>query len=396
MKQLYILLCVINIFIGVIFSHKTLAQPCSCPGGDPIDSVVQHQMIQGIVPFSTNLNFNQFDPSIGSLTCVFMRSYSTYAVVNGHIANRDSTARQIYELLYSRVVGITGPGINVNASSPSRDYGPYDLGQAGVDVDTTVDWGPDTLIKLKTLVKTTSNVVPYTGTGSVVLKYLNTPSTTWLQGTSNMLFQINDYTKLDIWLSYYWCPQAALATNITSFSVANKDPNVVFVWQTENEEPGRNYYLQYSTDGKEFKNVGLVSSTTSGAANYKYQLTPIAGASGNVYVRIRQVDADGKVSYTPVKLINLGSSGQAVPFSTFPNPVTRNVNLMFARPVKGNVMVELVNNVGQVVERQRIFMNQSDNFALKFNSTHPTGLYYLKATEIDNTEHKYTTRIFIQ
>jgi len=41
-------------------------------------------------------------------------------------------------------------------------------------------------------------------------------------------------------------------------------------------------------------------------------------------------------------------------------------------------------------------MNQSDNFALKFNSTHPTGLYYLKATEIDNTEHKYTTRIFIQ
>ena len=48
-----------------------------------------------------------------------------------------------------------------------------------------------------------------------------------------MLFQINDYTKLDIWLSYYWCPQAALANNITSFSVANKDPNVEFIWKTE-------------------------------------------------------------------------------------------------------------------------------------------------------------------
>jgi len=396
MKQLYIVLCAINIFIGVITVNQTFAQPCSCPGGEPIDSVVQHQTLEGILPFTTAIPFNKFDPSIGSLTCVFMRSFSTYAILNGHIANRDTTGRQIYELLYSRVVGVTGPGISVNASSPSRDYGPFDLGQAGVDPDTTVDWGPDTLIRMRYLSKTTGNVVPYTGTGTVTLSYLNTPTTTWLQGTSNMLFQINDYTKLDIYLSYYWCPLAALAVNIKSFSVSNKDPNVEFVWQTENEEPGRSYYLQYSTDGKEFKNVGVVSSTTSGVANYKYQLTPIAGASGRVYVRIRQVDANGKVSYTAVKVVALGSDGRDIPFSTFPNPVNRNVNLMFARPVKGNVMVELVNNVGQVVERQRIFMNQADNFALKFNSTHPTGLYYLKATEIDNTDHQYTTRIFIQ
>ena len=188
-----------------------------------------------------------------------------------------------------------------------------------------------------------------------------------------MLFQINDYTRLDIWLSYYWCPQAALANNIKTFTVANKNPNVEFNWQTENEEPGRSYYVQYSVDGKEFKNAGLVTSTNSGLANYKYELQPVAGASGRVYFRIRQVDADGKVSYTAVKYMLLGGPEQVIPFSTFPNPVKRNVNLMFARPIKGAVLVELVNNVGQVVERQKIFLNQADNYQLNFNNSHPTG-----------------------
>ena len=396
MKQLYSVLCVINLLIGVLFSQQTLAQPCSCPGGDPIDSVVQYQTLSGILPFNNTLTFNQFDPSIGALTCVSMRSYSTYAILNGHIANRDSTARQIYELLYSRVIGITGPGISVNATSPSRDYGPYNLGQAGVDADTTIDWGPDTLFNTKLLTKVTGNVVPYTGGGTVDLKFLNTPSTTWLQGTSNMLFNINDYTRLDIYLSYYWCPLSALANNITNFTVSNKEPNVEFNWKTENEQPGRSYYIQYSVDGKEFKNVGVVTSSTSGASNYKYELLPVSGASGKVYFRIRQVDANGKVSYTAVKYLAIGANAQAIPFSTFPNPVKRNVNLMFARAIKGNVMVELVNNVGQVVERQRIFLNQADNYSLNFANSHPTGLYYLKATEVENTDHKYTTRIFIQ
>jgi hypothetical protein len=80
MKQLYSVMCAINIFIGVMISQQSLAQPCSCPGGDPIDSVVQFQTISGILPFNNTLTFNQFDPSIGALTCVNMRSYSTYAI----------------------------------------------------------------------------------------------------------------------------------------------------------------------------------------------------------------------------------------------------------------------------------------------------------------------------
>jgi hypothetical protein len=45
---------------------------------------------------------------------------------------------------------------------------------------------------------------------------------------------------------------------------------------------------------------------------------------------------------------------------------------MFAHAIKGNVMVELVNSVGQVVERQRIFLNQADNYQLNFNTSHAT------------------------
>jgi hypothetical protein len=389
MKQLYTLICAVTLFISL--PHKTSAQ-CACAGGDPIDSVVQIQTLSGILSFNTPVLFNKFDPSTGSLNCLTTRT-SVLTVLDMDLVNRDTTQRVSYEMVYSRVTSLTGPGISVS-SSQTRNYGPYDLGQAGVDADTNVHVGPDTLFKYRQLTKATTNVVPYLGSGTVAFNYFNNGSYLMTNGNDNYGLDVAAYSEVTIRLTYYFCPNIVLASGMRNFQVKRNNRQVELNWITDNEKPGNKYIVEISKNGRDFISVSNQLATGNGTKNYVQSYTPGNTDQGRLFFRIRQINTQNRESFSQVKTISFDENGLINPV-IYPNPAVKTITVQFESPQTGMLTTELLNTVGQVMQQSNIHATKLNNMQFDLKQKYPRGSYWLRVRNAGTGEQS-VNRVTIQ
>src|SRR5260221_14708526 len=111
MKHVYILIIVGLAFIAASIPQSTFAQ-CTCSSGLPATAISQSVTIAPTVASTLTFTFQQFDPSIGDLSCVRLRDTisgtSTSSALN---SGPDSTAFLFQLTLASK---ITAPGIVIN------------------------------------------------------------------------------------------------------------------------------------------------------------------------------------------------------------------------------------------------------------------------------------------
>lgn len=390
MKQWYTIIISAVILCSVSAPLRTDAQ-CACPNGDPIDSVVQVRTRGGILPFNTPLGFTQFDPSVGLLSCVRF-SGLVNTILNMDLVNRDSTARVIYEMNYTRVTSFTAPGISVSASE-NRVYGPYDLGQANVDADTSVQIGPDTIFHDRFLVTQTSNVVPYIGTGSININYYNNGSYLMTQGNDNFRLIVAANSTVLGRLVYYWCPNIVLSNSIERFSVLRNENAINLQWYTSNDGDTKTYKVEYSTDGKNFYSVNEQAAKNTAANYYNFSFQP-SSSSGELYFRIRQVDSKGKSRYSVVKALSYKENA-VMSTIVFPNPAMQNLTINFASPQTGHLDIQLVNTAGQVLEQHAMQSAKTTTLKLSLSKRQKQGVYWLRVKN-RQTGEQTVTRLSLQ
>jgi hypothetical protein len=122
---------------------------------------------------------------------------------------------------------------------------------------------------------------------------------------------------------------ATLPVVLTDFSVQYNKPDVKLQWKTSQEINFSHYSIESSSDGNSFRTVATIagSALNGGGANYNY--TDHSARAGLIYYRLKLVDADGKYSYSSVKIIRI-SEESLVQVKTFPNPVQS--SLMMTMP----------------------------------------------------------------
>ncbi len=389
MKQLYTLICAF--IVSITIPHKSAAQ-CACAGGDPVDSVVQIQTLSGILSFNTPVIFNQFDPSTGALNCLTTRT-SVLTVLDMDLVNRDSTQRVTYDMVYTRVTSLTGPGINVSASQ-TRNYGSYDLGQAGVDADTNIHIGPDTLFKYRFLVRATTNVVPYLGGGTVAFNYFNNGSYLMTNGNDNYGLDVAAYSEVSIRLTYYFCPNVVLPSGMRNFQVKRNNRQVQISWITENEKTGNKYAVELSNNGRDFIAISKKDAAGIGIKNYNADYAAKSSDNGRLYFRVKQTDVQGRVSYSQVKTVSFDENGMINP-SIFPNPAVKTMNVQFESPQTGTLAVELINTTGQIMQQTTLRAIKMNNFQFDLKQKYPRGSYWLRVRNLGTGEQS-VNRVALQ
>jgi hypothetical protein len=375
---------------------KTYSQ-CTCPDGDPINTVVYTQSIDSITAITSTIDFPKFDPSIGTLYCFQLASTVT-TVTNLHLYNYESS-NKIYQLESFRRSQFTGPGgFFSSITSPTKNYGPYDLAPADpVGTADEIHIGPDTMFNSRfTSTNFSSGLTNYMGTGNVGFTYLNTSTTTLTQGSSNMDLVVRGYTRLNVTMTYNWCPNALLATNIKNFVAYKKDDNILLKWVTENKTAGTRYEVQYSNNGTKFTGIGRIDNNdiNSNSTQHEFQYSNGSSADKKIFFRIKEIDALGKVSYSPIRIVNTNEIS-AAEFVVYPNPVSRKVAMQFDRMLNGNYLVEVTSLAGQVVYNRNIQVHNSSNLQFELNSQPPSGTYYLRITDI-KTKLSYSNKLIVQ
>ena len=116
-------------------------------------------------------------------------------------------------------------------------------------------------------------------------------------------------------------PLPVVLTAFTAQAVQNRD--ALLSWTTASEHNSDRFEVERSLDGSTYAKLGQVAAQGTSLTSHAYTFTDAGiGARGQVvYYRLKQVDLDGTVAYSPVRTAGF-TKAAAVALSLYPNPAT--------------------------------------------------------------------------
>ena len=160
-------------------------------------------------------------------------------------------------------------------------------------------------------------------------------------------------------------------------------------WQTSQEINNDHFELYRSFDGAHFE----LATTIAGAGNsfvpknYSYQ-DRINLKGNNVFYKLKQVDIDGKFSFSNVVRLSTGNGNES--FRIYPNPVVNNFTATFSAEKTGVASLLIRNVNGQTLLRKTVNILKGNNaISVQIPEMIP-GMYYVS---IVNDELNYNTKM---
>ncbi len=186
--------------------------------------------------------------------------------------------------------------------------------------------------------------------------------------------------------------QAALPVLLKAFTVKTKSNFNELVWLTSVEQNNKGFEIQKSVGtGSDFKTISFVGTRAKdGNSNtdIRYSFEDADVKAGTMhYYRLKQVDFDGKFTFSAIKSIKPGSIESNL--SVYPNPNQGSFTLTTGAS-SGKVNVFLLDNTGRVINQ---YMNVSSTNT-KFNNL-KKGFYTLKIVDVETGEQS-AQRVVVQ
>lgn len=91
---------------------------------------------------------------------------------------------------------------------------------------------------------------------------------------------------------------------LSSFTAEKVNTTTLLQWSTATEINSKNFEVQRSADGKEFKTIGVVQAKGNSTNQTNYSFTDAVPINGINYYRLKQVDVNGKFEYTNIIQVN--------------------------------------------------------------------------------------------
>ena len=141
------------------------------------------------------------------------------------------------------------------------------------------------------------------------------------------------------------CILTVLPVRWIGVQVRANNKNQVFVnWQVADEVNNKGYHVEMSFDGQAWMDLGYVPAKTNTNREVAYDFNFMKKITGLAYFRIKQMDIDGKFSYSCGKKLDMPA--QDDPF-IWPNPVSNAFNILAK---ENNCKIQVVNMTGQIVK----------------------------------------------
>jgi hypothetical protein len=243
----------------------------------------------------------------------------------------------------------------------------------------------------------TSGLSPYLGAGNVTFTYNMSGGLISFSGGLNFSQLIRTTRWGTFKLAYYWCPNSLLASNLKNFTLNKKDKSVLISWNTNSTETNT-YEIEISTDGKNYSSIGNTSeaSASSGStAKYQYEYNPDQPINGTIFVRIKVTDAQGKVTYSEIRSIEMNKPTGEITQAIFPNPAINAVTIKSKELMQGDYEVALVNTIGQTVFNKTYRVDKTNSIKVEWAGKLNTGVYYLKVKDLQH-QTQSISKLFIK
>ena len=170
---------------------------------------------------------------------------------------------------------------------------------------------------------------------------------------------------------------AGVPLQILSFSARQSDKDALLEWKTENEGSTDYFEVERSADALVYTSVGRLSACNTGG-QHTYQLEDAYAEKTNriLYYRLKQVDKDRNVNYTPIIKLSFEITENTV--SLFPNPVSQQSTLKISLVRSCQVQVRVIDNMGRLI-RASVYRLENGITPLPFDTGDLLrGSYYIE------------------
>ncbi len=155
-----------------------------------------------------------------------------------------------------------------------------------------------------------------------------------------------------------------LPVTYTSFNAAVNNKTVLLNWVTNHEFNASHFEVERSFDKNAFSTIGMVldAISTKGTERTYMLKDNSAELQGKtiVYYRLKQVDIDGKFTYSTTIAVRLQAKND-IQMQISPNPFTSKVNVNFTASESAVAEVRIMNMTGQKVVIQKVSISKGFN-----------------------------------
>lgn len=177
-------------------------------------------------------------------------------------------------------------------------------------------------------------------------------------------------------------PTAELPVELAGFDVRLDQNAARLTWQTVSETNNSGFEVQHAVEDGPFSEAGFVAGhgTTTEARDYAFSVERLE--PGRHRFRLKQVDLDGAVAYSPEVEVAVGVPEAFALSDVYPNPFNPRAQFTLAVAAAQHVRVEVFDVRGRQVALLHDGFLEADRthrFTLEAGSL-PSGVYFYRAT----------------
>ena len=164
---------------------------------------------------------------------------------------------------------------------------------------------------------------------------------------------------------------------LSSFSAVRSKQVVSLNWNTEFEIDAKEFIVERA-EGTEFRSVGTIKSNGNSSTQKSYSFNDKNENTGTTYYRLKNVDLDGKFTYSQIRTVK--GIGVVNDVTVFPNPARSNSKISVVG-VTSNSSIQLLDFSGKVLKNiNSINTNSLDLTGVK------NGTYLIRITDKSTNE----------
>ncbi len=156
-----------------------------------------------------------------------------------------------------------------------------------------------------------------------------------------------------------------------------KETGIQLKWTTFQEVNVSHYQIEHSKNGGTFTSIGRVYSINR-FSEWQYYFCDSNTIAGNNFYRVKSVDFDGKIQYSPI--VRIFNTMKNSSLYIFPNPIINyNFSLNISELNKGFYELKIFNKIGQVILKEILFIDKSElRLNKQLKPSLPKGIYFLQ------------------
>jgi hypothetical protein len=170
---------------------------------------------------------------------------------------------------------------------------------------------------------------------------------------------------------------APLPVELVSFAASRQGGTVACTWVTASERHNDHFVLERSLDGVAFSSLAKVAGAGSSTSAQTYRWVDTTPARVLAYYRLRQVDTDSTISFSPVVTVSAMTTA-TLPFFAAPNPTAGPLVLTLSLPAAATVHGTVLSVVGAELLHVEQALTAGTNAIPLDLSGLPMGVYVLR------------------